>query len=124
MLFLFPSFSFLFLKKLETHLISQSTSSIMSFVILQAEEDQEDRDERWDPDSDMEVDEERYFIWYLVSILFYLFNPQHLNLCFPLAFWTENPSKAELKERQLNLKSKIRYVLSEYRLSYFCSCPH
>lgn len=95
----------------------------MSFIILQAEEDQEDRDERWDPDSDMEVDEERYFILYLVSILFYLFNPQDLNFCFPLAFWTENPSRAELKKRQLNLKSKIRYVLIEYSMSNFCSCP-
>lgn len=86
MLFLFPSFSFLFLKKLETHLISQSTSSIMSFVILQAEEDQEDRDERWDPDSDMEVDEERYFIWYLVSIYFISSILSILTFAFHLLF--------------------------------------
>ena len=30
----------------------------------QAEEDQNDADERWDPDSDMDVDEERYLSLY------------------------------------------------------------
>lgn len=88
---------------------------------LQADEDREDRDERWDPDSDMEVDDERYFILYLIYILFYFF--QSLVLCFSLAVRTENPFQAELKEKRLSLKSKIRYVLIEYRMSYFCSCP-
>lgn len=30
----------------------------------QAEEEQNEADERWDPDSDMDVDEERYLLFY------------------------------------------------------------
>lgn len=46
---------------------------------VQADEDHDDGDERWDPESDMEVDEEQYF----VSPLNYLsHSPVPSNLCF------------------------------------------
>ena len=33
----------------------------MIFPLFQADEDHGDGDERWDPDSDMDIDVERYF---------------------------------------------------------------
>ena len=46
------------------------------FHNIQADEDNDDPDERWDPDSDMDVDDERYI--YLLIDLF------QVVLCFLL----------------------------------------
>lgn len=34
---------------------------LYTFTIFKADEDHDDGDERWDPDSDMDIDVERYF---------------------------------------------------------------
>lgn len=41
-------------------------------IIFQEEEDKDDKDERWDPDSDMEVDDERYFNFIFLFYSHYL----------------------------------------------------
>lgn len=53
---------------------------------LQAEDDQEERDERWDPDSEMEVDEERYFVLYLFRFYFIFSILCILTFAFHLLF--------------------------------------
>lgn len=63
--------------------------------LMQMEEDHDGEDERYDPDSDMELDDERYIYFICAFLLIYLFSTLE---CFRISFCAQEASTGQSEE--------------------------